>query len=172
MKPANRVTTVLRLALLGAVLSAAAAGIVATRRTDPPHPSDPPSRLLRPGRSVDLVCDIDAAHGSAPPRREARMAPACPGAPSDSSARVVPVGDDRRRALVLRANEVFETEITPGDADVLRFWAAVRGLGDELDVRVTLGEGDNAQTWERHLATHERWVHGELPIDGAGAATR
>lgn len=172
MKPANRVTTVLRLALLGAVLSAAAAGIVATRRTDPPHPSDPPSRLLRPGRSVDLVCDLDAAHGSAPPRREARMAPACPGAPSDSSARVVPVGDDRRRALVLRANEVFETEITPGDADVLRFWAAVRGLGDELDVRVTLGEGENAQRWERHLATHERWVHGELPIDGAGAATR
>ncbi len=96
------------------------------------------------------------------------MAAACPDAPSDSSARVVPVGDDRRRSLVFRAGEKLEARITPDGAEAFRFWAAIRGLGDELDVRITLGEGPEAPSWHRHLATHERWVEGEIPIP-AGA---
>lgn len=147
---------------MGVVVATAAAAVVTARGE---HAASLPSTidrsLERPGHSKDLLCTLAAEHAKAPPRREAKMALACPDAPEDSSARVVPIGDDRRRGLVMRSNDVVETTIEPGRASVLRFWAATRGLGDELDVRITFGD---APPWERHLATHERWVHGEIPV--------
>ncbi len=163
-EPTNRTATALRLAALGVVIAMAAAAVFGGDGAAPASNAATGSHLQRPGRSVDLLCQLAEAHASPPPRREAKMAAACPEGRPDSSARVVPVGDDRRRALVLRANETFETQIRPEGAGSFRFSAAIRGLGDELDVRIRLGDGPDAPSWERHLATHERWVRGEIPI--------
>lgn len=162
----SRAALVLRLAVLGVIVAAVFSAVLSGRGDAPPRAEGPRAPLTRPGSSTDVLCELAAAHGKAPPRREKKMAPACHGAPDDTSARVVPIGADRRRGLVLRAGEIFESTIRPGDASVFRFWGATRGLGDELDVRVTLGD---APPWERRLATHERWVAAEIPVPEGSA---
>ncbi|MDG2307613.1 MAG: sulfatase [Candidatus Binatia bacterium] len=165
MRIPNRETsgsaTLLRFAALGIVLATVAAAVTTTTEKTVPGPV---SLLERGGRSTDLLCQLAALQGGPPPKRESKMAPACPNTGPDSSARVVPVGDDRRRSLVLRAGDRLEAEIAPGGAQILRFWVATRGLGDELEVRISLGTGADAAVWERRLATHDRWVDGEIAV--------
>lgn len=157
----GRARLVLRLTVLAIVLAAVSVAVLSAGTREAPRGMTRPGPLRRPGSSTDLLCDLAAAHATAPPRRERRLAPACSGAPEDSSARTVPIGNDRRRGLVLRANEVFESTIEPKGASVLRFWGATRGLGDELDVRVSV---EGAPVWERRLGTHEKWVSGEIRL--------
>lgn len=165
----NTPSAILRCVALGIVLATVATAVVADRADPEVRRLPPASHLHRSGRSADLLCRLDEALPGRPPRREDKYAIACPNAPEDSRARVVPVGDDRRRALVLKAGESLEMTLPPGDAETFRFWAATRGLGDELDVRITIAGGTEPVTWARRLATHERWIDGALPLPADAA---
>ena len=113
------------------------------------------------GVSRDLVCDLAAADPRPVAKSEARHPSICE---RGERARVVPVGDDRRRAVVLGAEEKVQALLPNANADVLRFWVAVLGRDNTLDVRATLDRDDDPITWTHRVSSDDGWVAGELPL--------
>jgi len=100
-------------------------------------------------------------------RHERDLTRACGDAPT-SSARVFSVGDDRRRGLVLRAGDHLELLVDPGEAEQLRFAAAALGKSDQMDLRIALGEGEDAAVRTERVEKAKGWISGEIAVP-AGA---
>lgn len=119
------------------------------------------STLRRAGNSIDLLCSLARRDARPTPRAERRHASACE---TPGRARVVPIGDDRRRALVLPADEALDANIeTPSPAS-LRFSIAVLGRDHRLDVTVTLSSEDETAQWSGTAESTDGWKSVEIPV--------
>ncbi len=168
MRPLDLARRVIQLVALGLVLVA-----IASAPEEAPRRAEPTAALVRSGESRDLLCDLARRLEGPGPEDTGNLAPACPGPPGESRARVVDLRDDRRRSLLLGIGETLRTEIDPGDASFLRFWLASPVRQGPLRIRASLGRDGNTERIDETIGTRRGWVPVELRVPpGADGSLR
>ena len=107
-----------------------------------------------PGTAVAAFADEPLACGCAVPRERCRL---------------VEVGNDRRRGLVLAPGTTLTRVLARAGADELRFSVAARGAGGAaIELRIVAKDegGAVSREWRRLVRSRARWTDARLPLDG------
>ena len=168
MRPLDLARRVIQLVALGLVLVA-----IASAPGEAPRGAEPLAALVRSGESRDLLCDLARKWEGPGLGDTGDLAPACPGPPGESRARVVDLRDDRRRSLLLGIGETLRPEIDPGDASFLRFWLASPVRQGPLRIRASLGHDESIDRIDETIGARRGWVSVELRVPpGADGSLR
>lgn len=170
--------TVASLLSAAVLLGAALGGCASAGDPAPERKAEPPLQFTRSGRSTDLLPSLASRlEGSPPPRsaRLGRLGPGC-GTPRDPRAarcKIVEIGGDRRRALILDTPMLLELDLRAEAGERLRFSAALlpERPREQRELRVVLGDGPEAPSWSRLLRRSEGWVAGEIAVERSGPQT-
>lgn len=169
--------TVASLLPAAVLLGAAFAGCAPAGDSPPERKAEPPLQFTRTGRSTDLLPTVASRLAGAPPPRSARLgrlSSACGrGDGGDARCKIVELGGDRRRAVLLDAATPLEIELPAEAGERLRFSAGVLPArpGDQRELRLVLGKGPEAPRWGRLLGRSDGWVPGEITIAEGGPQT-
>ena len=122
--------------------------------------------IQRGGQSEDLLCSLAAEWPSPVSKQHRKRSLACSDEPAPQKARIIAVGDDRRRALLVRSDKTYRVPIEFPGKEILRFSVAAIGTRGPVDFRISARGKDSSADWQRRLTGEQGWVAGELHLSG------